>query len=112
MDHPLTFSHIHDDIGYSVIPTLNARLPHGWFLDAIESTGDDKSDSAAVQLSMWNQRILLLFPHVTFAYLNDFRRLLMTKLYASMWNESKTFLCQRYVDLHGSIAISIFNREW
>ena len=34
----------------------------------------------------------------------------MTRLYASMWLEFKTFLREKYVDLDGSIAVSIFNR--
>ena len=106
----MIFPPIHDDIGYSVISTLNTRLPHEWFLDAEKSTGAAKNDSAAVPLGLWNRRISLLFPHITSASLNVFRRLLMTKLYTSMWLEFKTFLCQKYVDLDGRIAVSIFNR--
>ena len=72
---------IHDDRGFSVMPHINVKLSHDWCLPAMSSTGAAKKDSAVVIQDLWDQSILLPSPHVTPQSLNQFRRLLMTKLY-------------------------------
>ena len=99
---------IHDDRGFSVMPHINVKLSHDWCLPAMSSTGAAKKDSAVVIQDLWNQRILLPFPHVTPQSLNQFRRLLMTKLYVKLCKEFKKYICEKY--FNGSIEGTIYNR--
>ena len=90
------------------MPHINVKLSHDWCLPAMSSTGAAKKDSAVVIQDLWDQRILLPFPHVTPQSLNQFRRLLMTKLYVKLCKEFKKYICEKY--FNGSIEGTIYNR--
>ena len=47
------------------LPQINASLPCLWYTNVLDSTTAVKNDDAAVNVDIWNQRIQLVFPHVT-----------------------------------------------
>ena len=83
---------IHDDPGYHVFPAFNKRLPHLWYQHQVATHSAVKSDSAAVDYSLWDLRITLLFPHIPSSTLPTFRRSLLSHLFSKLFQQFKVYL--------------------
>ena len=72
-------------------------LPHSWIPEALISAKAAKSDDSKVTYSMWDQRILLIYPWAQ-PLLPFFRKGLMLVIRRRLWLELQLYLQNR----HGS----------
>ena len=87
---------IFHDSGYTTFPLLNKNLCHSWYSHVSETNTSTKDDSAAVDVSIWNNRITLLFPHIEPELLEKFRFLLLRKLFSKLFQEFVSFMKSKY----------------
>ena len=77
---------IYEEKGFTLLPHINRELDHGWFEHVDISKAAAKSDDAAINNAVWNQRVTLIFPLVQHSHLHSLRGGLMQyffhKLYA------------------------------
>ena len=82
--------------GFTFLTSLSIRLSDSW--STVVGTKDDVAtdDSAAINQSIWDQRIILVFPKASVSILNWFRRQILTKHFYRVFNSFKTYLIRTY----------------
>ena len=96
---PSTTLHLppsYHDPGYTTLHHLNKRLPHSWYQHVQASSSAVKSDNASVDNVIWDNRILLLYPHLSSTQLNSFRKFLIYCLFKRLRIEFIQYLKRTY----------------
>ena len=86
---------------YHLLPQLNIRLSHRWFQHVTTTQQPVKRDDAAIDNSVWDKRITLVFPSLHPRHLDSFRQWSKCYLNRQLYLEFKQYLAQTYPLLWG-----------
>jgi hypothetical protein len=81
---------------HSWLPSLKCFLPGSWADPALISAKAAKADNAKVPVSMWNDRITLIFPEWTIEKLDGLRRLILRRQHRKLFCEFVAHMHRRY----------------
>ena len=99
LDSPCLPPPCHHDTGFTYFPSINATLSNLWFQQVDISNSAVKNDEAVVDYSVWNNRIILVFPQITSNMLNVFRRFFMQCYCRRLYLEFLQYIKTKYTKL-------------
>ena len=87
---------IYDVIGVTELPLIDSKLPHCWYQHVAESDSAVKSDSADIDLRLWDLRIMLVYSKINSTHIQFMQKNLMTTLYHKFYTEFKEYPQQKF----------------
>ena len=81
---------------HSWLPSLKCFLPGSWADPALISAKAAKADNAKVPVSMWNDRITLIFPEWTPHKLDRLRNIILRRQHRKLYLQFATHMRHRY----------------
>ena len=90
---------IHNSQGYSLIPSLNLSLSDSWSTVISSKDVVATDDLADINQSIWDQRIILVFPKISVPILDWFRRQILRKHFYRVFISFKTYIQNTYPSL-------------
>ena len=92
----VTLPTIYNDVGYTTIPHINVKLFHNWYTDVSQSTTSVKSDSAAIEHSIWNLRTTLIWQKCLPSHLDWFRKQLLPLIFSQLFAGFKEYMIKKH----------------
>ena len=96
--HPILPA-IYNDIGYTTIPYIYAKLSNNWYTQVSQSTTSVKSDSATIESAMWNQRITSIWKKCQPHQLDWLRNRLLPLIFSRLFTQFKKYMLATHFKL-------------
>lgn len=80
-----------DDAG-TWLPHIQRWLPHTWIDTSLVTNKAVKADNAGIPVTLWDDRLLLLYPHWSVRHLNVLRSFLLRRCRYNLFRSFRNFL--------------------